>query len=259
MPTIVAIDFETADHGRDSACAVGLARLSGGAITTAAYLIRPPRPSFIFTHIHKIRWEDVKTERTFGELWQRLQPLMRGADFFAAHNAAFDRAVLTACCAVAGVAVPEIPFLCTVRLARAAWNIHPTRLPDVCKHLGIPLDHHQAESDARACVAIVAAAIKHGVDIDRGQLGKRLTRSTPRAFQNPKANHSSTVHRQERQESPIDYAREYPHGRVISRDYASAKVIVMCPMCKGHVRLPANRSGPVRCPRCLARFFAATA
>jgi DNA polymerase III epsilon subunit-like protein len=29
----VAIDFETADHGPDSACAVGLVRVDGGRIT----------------------------------------------------------------------------------------------------------------------------------------------------------------------------------------------------------------------------------
>jgi len=31
----VAIDFETADHGADSACAVGLARVEGGRSSTA--------------------------------------------------------------------------------------------------------------------------------------------------------------------------------------------------------------------------------
>jgi DNA polymerase III subunit epsilon len=261
MPTIVAIDFETADHGRDSACAIGLARLSGGVTTTAAHLIRPPRSSFVFTHIHKICWDDVKRERTFGELWERLQPFIRGADFFAAHNASFDRAVLSACCAVAGVAVPASPFLCTVRLARAAWNIRPTTLPDVCRHLGIPLDHHDAGSDARACAAIIAAAIKNGVDIERAQLDKYLpgtTSSAVRAKGAPRHTAVARQERQERQELPIDYAREYPHARVISRDYATAKVLVACPMCKGHARLPANRTGPVRCPLCSARFFAAT-
>jgi DNA polymerase III epsilon subunit-like protein len=46
--TFVAIDFETADHGPDSACAVGLVRVSGAEIVERKYyLIRPPRSSFL--------------------------------------------------------------------------------------------------------------------------------------------------------------------------------------------------------------------
>jgi DNA polymerase-3 subunit epsilon len=31
-------------------------------------------------------------------------------------------------------------------------------LPNVCSYLGIPLDHHNAASDAEACARIVLAA-----------------------------------------------------------------------------------------------------
>ena len=51
-----------------------------------------------------------------------------------------------------------LPFLCTVKLARATWNLYPTKLPDVCRHLGLDLDHHDAASDANACARIVVAA-----------------------------------------------------------------------------------------------------
>ena len=44
MSVFVAIDFETADQGRDSACSVGLVRVENGAIVkTAVQLIQPPR------------------------------------------------------------------------------------------------------------------------------------------------------------------------------------------------------------------------
>ena len=48
-------------------------------------------------------------------------------------------------------------FTCTVQLARAQWGIRPTKLPDVCRRLRIPLRHHAAESDAVACARIVLA------------------------------------------------------------------------------------------------------
>ncbi|MFA5187667.1 MAG: exonuclease, partial [Patescibacteria group bacterium] len=39
----------------------------------------------------------------------------------------------------------------------------PTKLPDVCRRLKIPLNHHDAASDAEACARIVMAAMQDGV------------------------------------------------------------------------------------------------
>lgn len=161
--TFVAIDFETADHGADSACAVGLVRVEDGRITArACRLIRPPRRSFVFTYIHGIRWVDVAGEPAFRDVWADLLPVLDGADFLAAHNAPFDRMVLEACCDRAGLRPPPLRFECTVRLARAVWGIFPTKLPDVCRSLRIPLRHHDAASDAEACARIVMAARRAG-------------------------------------------------------------------------------------------------
>jgi DNA polymerase-3 subunit epsilon len=175
MSVFVAIDFETADKGQDSACSVGLVRVENGAITQkAVQLIRPPRceggdlftpapAEFEFTRIHGIKPEQVLDQPTFGEAWPRLEKLLAGADFMAAHNAAFDDGVLTACCAAARLRKPPHRFICTVRLARSTWNIYPTKLPDVCQRLKIELNHHEALSDAEACAKIVIAAQKQGV------------------------------------------------------------------------------------------------
>jgi DNA polymerase-3 subunit epsilon len=158
----VAIDFETADYRPDSACAVGLARVEDGQfVERAYYLIRPPRRQFVFTHIHGLTWDDVRHEPTFRDLWPVLEPMFHRAAFLVAHNAAFDRRVLRACCATAGVAPPAAPFRCTMVLARQLWRISPTRLPDVCNSLGISLDHHHAASDTEACARIMIEAMKH--------------------------------------------------------------------------------------------------
>ena len=154
-----AIDFETADRGRDSACSVAVVRVEAGRIVRSAHrLIRPPRTRFEFTHIHGLRWTDVEREPPFRDVWADVRPLLDGVEFLAAHNAPFDEGVLRACCRAADLPMPETPFRCTVRLARAAWRLFPTRLPDVCSFLGIPLKHHDALSDAEACAAITLAA-----------------------------------------------------------------------------------------------------
>jgi DNA polymerase-3 subunit epsilon len=177
MSTFVAIDFETADQGRDSACSVGLVRVENGVVVKkVVQLIQPPRfeggdlftppPSaFMFTHIHGIKPDMVADAPTFKQAWPALAPILKDADFVAAHNAPFDNGVLAACCAAAGIPMPKHRFICTVKLARSTWSIYPTKLSNVCQHLKIELNHHEALSDAHACAQIVIAAQKKGVTI----------------------------------------------------------------------------------------------
>jgi DNA polymerase-3 subunit epsilon len=161
--TFVALDFETADPMRDSACALALVRVEHGRIVAReSRLLRPPRREFWFTHIHGITWRMVEGMEAFEAAWPGMEPMLAGADFLAAHNAVFDRSVMGACCERAGLAAPPAPYLCTVKLARRVWGIHPTRLPDVCGRLDIPLRHHDASSDAEACALIVLRAMEEG-------------------------------------------------------------------------------------------------
>lgn len=158
-PSFTALDFETADHSRASACAIGIVRVERGRIVRReSRLIRPPTRTFLFTWVHGITAEDVRGAPTFPELFPEIAPLFEGVDFLAAHNAAFDRSVMNACCERWGLERPSPPMLCTVRLSRRIWNIRPTKLPDVCRYLGIDLNHHEALSDAEACARIVLAA-----------------------------------------------------------------------------------------------------
>jgi DNA polymerase III subunit epsilon len=167
--TFVAIDFETADNGRDSACAVALVRVEGEQIVRRSFsLIRPPRRQFLFTRVHGISWHHVADQPTFGEVWPRMAAILEGADYLVAHNASFDRGVLQACCQAAGLRTPGLPFRCTMALARQAWGVRPTKLPDVCAFLNLALNHHDPRSDAEACAGIMLRVLqvsrnRHGV------------------------------------------------------------------------------------------------
>lgn len=159
----VALDFETADSGPDSACSIALIRVENHAIVHREHrLIRTPRQYFMFTYIHGITWQQVAEQPSFGELWPEIKGMLEGTRFIAAHNSSFDANVLRACCRSAFLPEPEQPFLCTVKLARQTWGIRPTKLPNVCQHLGLTLKHHDALSDAEACANIVLAAIRDG-------------------------------------------------------------------------------------------------
>jgi DNA polymerase-3 subunit epsilon len=165
-PRFAAIDFETADSGRDSACALAVVRVHGTTIVRKkSWLIRPPRPDIWYSYIHGITWDQVADQPTFGQLWPEIRAELEGLDFLAAHNAPFDRGVLYHCCERAGQAPPPHPFLCTVHVARKLWKLRPANLPAVCRHLVIPLQHHDAGSDAEACARIIVAALEDGSEL----------------------------------------------------------------------------------------------
>ena len=158
-----AIDFETADYEADSACAVGLVKVCGGRVADMFYsLIRPPRRRMYFSHIHGLTWSHVKNSPTFAELWPEIHARLADIDFLAAHNAPFDRRILHGCCAAAGIPVPNIPFVCTLRAARRALRLPSYRLDAVCAHLGIELKHHHAGADALAAARILLQLQKNG-------------------------------------------------------------------------------------------------
>jgi len=161
-----AIDFETADYGADSACALALVHVEGLEIVGRdLFMIRPPRARFAFTHIHGITWAHVRAAPSFAEHWPEIAAKLARASFLAAHNASFDRGVLAACCGAAGVPQPTLSFHCTVQLARRAWRtrgLTRANLPAVCDFLGISLNHHDPASDAEACARIVIAARREG-------------------------------------------------------------------------------------------------
>ena len=156
-PSFVAIDFETATPQRDSACAVAWVRVDDGKVTDKrTVLIRPPENRFeaFLVDIHRVTPRQVRSAPSFIEVFPHLALALRGAAFCVAHNAPFDRSVLSACCARAGLPDVQLPWLCTAKLAKRVLDLPRGRLPDVCRALGIPLRHHDPLSDALACTQI---------------------------------------------------------------------------------------------------------
>lgn len=163
----VAIDFETADAQRDSACSVAVVRVEGDAIVaTRSSLIRPPRPSSQNTHVHGISEAAQKAAPKLRDFWPEFAPLLDGVELIVAHNASFDHSVMAASWGVRGMTPPGLPWACTVKMARRLWPKGPGlpdhKLPTLVRFLGLaPLNHHEALSDARACAGIVLAARAH--------------------------------------------------------------------------------------------------
>ena len=89
-----AIDFETANPRHYSACQLGIALVEKGEIIEEkSWFIRPPTPTFTFTDIHGITYNQVRDSLTFREIWAEVVPYIEG-QIIAAHNARFDESVL---------------------------------------------------------------------------------------------------------------------------------------------------------------------
>lgn len=158
----IAIDFETANYAADSACALGLAVVkSGRVVQRRHWLVRPPSSYFRadFTALHGLDAAAVRGCPDFAQVWLEVLPLVQG-QWLAAHNARFDRSVLQASLEYYGLPLPRCPFVCTLEVSRRVWQLPRHNLAAVARHLELPLQHHQAESDALVCAGILLAAAK---------------------------------------------------------------------------------------------------
>lgn len=166
MPITLAIDFETANYPRESAIALGISVIENNDVTERrAWLFRPAldprfkskriyiRPDFI--DIHGITPAMLEDKGYFNDAWPEMRAYFEAADLLVAHNAGFDRAVLYAVAAHYDIPLPEHRWQCTVNISRRCWpGLYNHKLSTVAEHLGIALNHHEAESDAHACARI---------------------------------------------------------------------------------------------------------
>lgn len=156
----VAIDFETANSFRGSACSVGLSRVVDGTITERAHwLMRPPAGYDVFdprnVSIHRITEADVAHAPRFAELFINIMNFL-GEDPLVAHNANFDVGVIRSGAEVSELAVPAFHYGCSLQLARRNYDLPSYALPNAAAAAGWQItDHHNAQADADACAAIV--------------------------------------------------------------------------------------------------------
>lgn len=159
MDRFVAIDFETANYSSYSACAVAIVTMEGHVVTDKYYtLIQPPKNLFYpkFSQLHGIYPEDTINAPTFydvsNDILKRLED-----EVIVAHNEGFDRNVLKSVLAYYDLSPGAIKLSkkweCTVKIYRKK-GFRPANLKACCERLNIPLNHHNALSDAEACAQL---------------------------------------------------------------------------------------------------------
>lgn len=159
----VALDFETANHRRESVCEMGIAIVIEGSVAESkSWLVRPKHNWFhpMNTRIHGIDAQQVANAPEFDEVWEQARCYFDNANLIA-HNASFDIGVLRHVLAQYDLAPPAIIYSCSLAVARRAWKGLPSYgLKSLAKHFNIPLRHHSAEPDAIASAEIMLRALK---------------------------------------------------------------------------------------------------
>ncbi len=162
-----AIDVETPNGEGIRMSAIGVTVVEDGAVTDEFYTLVDPETYFerFNTLLTGIDEEAVRGAPTFAEAWERIRPMLDGA-VLAAHNATFDLGVLKNCLRAYCLDWEEcVAYVCTARMGRRLLPGMRHRLNDLCDLYGIPLDHHHAGSDSRACAEILLRFIEAGADV----------------------------------------------------------------------------------------------
>lgn len=155
----IAMDFETANFKRHSACSVALVMVENSRIVDEYYTLIKPETDFFWKNIqiHGIRPIDVVHAPKFPEVWSAIQPHFNESSLIVAHNASFDNSVLAGCLNYYDLTPARFLSLDTVRTSRKFYpELANHRLNTLCDFLQIPLEnHHDALADSRACAQIL--------------------------------------------------------------------------------------------------------
>jgi DNA polymerase III subunit epsilon len=150
MDCFTAIDFETAQGYRWSICQVGLVRVENGIITHELNLLVQPPGNYYwqrFIDIHGITPDTTANAPTFDKIWHKVEPFITNQTVVAHNGLCFDFPVLQKTLEYYGLAVSHYHKQDTIRIFKGS-------LASLCQIYSIPLNHHDALSDAKACAEL---------------------------------------------------------------------------------------------------------
>ena len=177
MAVYIVFDVETPNRRNDRMSAIGITAVKDGRIAANFFSLVNPETHFDYfnTQLTGIDAQKVRNAPNFAELWQKIEPVM-SKGILTAHNAVFDMSVLRQCLKSYGITwKPAADYLCTVQIGRRVLPDMRHNLDVMCDYYGIALNHHQADSDARACAEILLKYMERGVDVSRFVRKYRLT------------------------------------------------------------------------------------
>jgi DNA polymerase-3 subunit epsilon len=164
----IAIDFETANNERISACKIGLAFVHNDIIVNDDYYyIKPPKHiKFAYTHtqIHEITQKDVDDEDNFKEVWDYWLKTYFNNNLIVLHNSSMDASILKQLFEFYKISEFNINYVDTMEIAKK--NGYPAKLIDLANLFGHTVkNHHDPVEDAIACAIVASNFIEKGINL----------------------------------------------------------------------------------------------
>lgn len=158
-----AIDFETANNKRTSACSLGISVVENSQIVETKYwLIRPEPFEFNYFNVlvNGLTEEILRDKPLFCECWKEIKPYLEN-QIIVAHNAAFDISVLIRTLDYYNLPFPALDYICSYRASQKVFkNVVNYRLDTIAHSLGIRFNHHNALEDAKAAAKILIHMVR---------------------------------------------------------------------------------------------------
>ena len=159
----IAIDFETANNSRLSACALGLAFIKNNKLVHEAnHFIQPPKgQKFLSSHsrIHGIYADDLEFALDFEQLWNVDLSKYFNTNLIIFHNASMDLSILKNLFNHYKIKSFNIDYIDTMKLAELTGK--PKKLTELAQLFDIDFsNNHDPQHDAEVCAEVFSELIE---------------------------------------------------------------------------------------------------
>ncbi|MDP3197283.1 exonuclease domain-containing protein [Tabrizicola sp.] len=164
MSEYFALDVETANASAASICQIGIVHFRDHQVVDEWASQINPLTFFdpYNVSIHGIDETDVAKSPSLAAIYPQLEGILSGG--FVVHHGHFDRTAFTSAYEIYGLEPLKSEWIDNTKVVRRTWEQFSKKgygLANLVKHFEIPLDHHDALSDARAAGKIFALASEH--------------------------------------------------------------------------------------------------
>ena len=155
---VVALAFALANQEKLSACSLGISIYEDGVfVDNYAFLLLPPinYRHFSQTYLHGISYEDVKDEKEFNDIYDKLEVIFKDA-LLISHNIKYQIDILNALCDYYGLDHFKNKYFDTVALMRLIYpSLDNHRLSTINEYLELDLELKTAKDIAEASLSIL--------------------------------------------------------------------------------------------------------
>lgn len=165
--TLTFFDTEFPNRKMGSICSIGLIVVKNGEIQAKEYYLVNPEDMFdpFCFHIHHITQDMVKDQPPFPVIWEKIKQYFTNGIVIGHNLVSADLFVLNKCLDRYGINKPDISYMDTLLLSRQylapRYGVN-CKLGSLSEFFHIPLNHHNAFSDAEACLSIFMKNLETG-------------------------------------------------------------------------------------------------